>query len=310
MTSEFSIGRMNQSQLVGRDLELNALHQLLMQVELTRRNDATSAAQVASQRPRARCLILMGEAGIGKTRLAEENTREAQRRGWNVIWGRAYPQERSIPYRLWTAMLRSILSNTPNLIPQSTEYSSTAIYQPLRVLIPEVQEKLVGAGIKSVPESLVYEARSPELEELRLRDAIYAFLCTLSLSSPLLLVLDDIQWTDESSAQMLGYLARRMSEYPIVLLASCREKELAANRALKDLLASMQREQVVEFLHIQPLNDEQIGTLVSYLPTSAITHVQSQAAGNPFFAEELGYSLRANVAPTAATDTQDRKSVV
>ena len=305
MTSEFSIGRMNQSQLVGRDLELNALHQLLMQVELTRRNDATSAAQVASQRPRARCLILMGEAGIGKTRLAEENTREAQRRGWNVIWGRAYPQERSIPYRLWTAMLRSILSNTPNLIPQSTEYSSTAIYQPLRVLIPEVQEKLVGAGIKSVPESLVYEARSPELEELRLRDAIYAFLCTLSLSSPLLLVLDDIQWTDESSAQMLGYLARRMSEYPIVLLASCREKELAANRALKDLLASMQREQVVEFLHIQPLNDEQIGTLVSYLPTSAITHVQSQAAGNPFFAEELGYSLRANVAPTAATDTQE-----
>ena len=305
MTSEFSIGRMNQSQLVGRDLELNALHQLLMQVELTRRNDATSAAQVASQRPRARCLILMGEAGIGKTRLAEENTREAQRRGWNVIWGRAYPQERSIPYRLWTAMLRSILSNTPNLIPQSTEYSSTAIYQPLRVLIPEVQEKLVGAGIKSVPESLVYEARSPELEELRLRDAIYTFLCTLSLSSPLLLVLDDIQWTDESSAQMLGYLARRMSEYPIVLLASCREKELAANRALKDLLASMQREQVVEFLHIQPLNDEQIGTLVSYLPTSAITHVQSQAAGNPFFAEELGYSLRANVAPTAATDTQE-----
>ncbi len=312
MTSEISIGRMNQSTLVGRDRELDALHQLLMQVELSQHTGATAAAQIASQRPRACCLILMGEAGIGKTRLAEENAREAQKRGWNVLWGRVYPQERSIPYRLWTAMLRSVLSNTPNLIPHSTEYASAAIYQPLHMLIPEMQEKLVGAGIKAAPEPLLYGAPSPELEELRLRDAIYTFLCTLSLHAPLLLVLDDIQWTDESSAQMLGYLARRMSAYPIVLLASCREKELIANRTLKELLASMQREQVVEFLRVQPLSDEQIGTLVSYLPTSAITHVQSQAAGNPFFAEELGYSLRANVAPptSAPMDTLEEIQIL
>lgn len=312
MTSEISIGRMNQSPLVGRERELTALYQLLAQVETTRRTDTAAAAQVASQRPRARCLILMGEAGIGKTRLAEESAREAQKRGWNVLWGRVYPQERSIPYRLWTAMLRSVLSNTPNLIPQSTTYASAATYQPLHVLIPEMQERLVGAGAKTASMPLVYGAQSPELEELRLRDAIYTFLCTLSFHSPLLLVLDDIQWTDESSAQMLGYLARRMHEYPIVLLASCREKELVANRTLKDLFASMQREQVVEFLRIQPLSDEQIGALVSYLPTPAITHVQSQAAGNPFFAEELGYSLRANVPPTVTVpvDTPEEIQVL
>ncbi len=299
MISEFPIGRMNQSPLVGRDLELATLHQLLAQVEPTMLRGVTTAKQAAGPRPHARCLVLMGEAGIGKTRLAEESAREAQRRGWTVIWGRAYPQEQGIPYLLWTALLRSVLGNTPDLIQSSTAFTSNAAYQPLRVLLPEMQEKLVSAGMKSAQEFLTYEALLPEQEELRLRDAIYTFLTTLSLTSPLLLILDDIQWTDESSAQMLGHLARRMTEHPIVLLTTCRETELKTNRALHNLISHMQREQVVEFLHVHPLNDEQIGTLVSYLPASTISQVQSHAAGNPFFAEELGYySLRTNTTLT------------
>lgn len=303
MVGEVSIGRINQSPLVGRNLELVELHQLLAQVEAVRgwtaleNNGAPAHWQNPDTRPRARCRVLMGEAGIGKTRLAEESAREAQRRGWTVIWSRAYPQEQGIPYRLWTATLRSVLSNTPNLVQRAAEFASLTTYQPLRALVPDLQEKLVGAGIRSAQESATYEMLLPEQEELRLRDAVYTFLITLSFASPLLIILDDIQWTDESSVQMLGYLTRRMNEHPIVLLATCRETELAANRVLNNLIAHMQREQVVEILHVQPLSDEQIGALVSYLPAPSISQVQSQAAGNPFFAEELGYSLRTNATP-------------
>jgi predicted ATPase len=243
--------------------------------------------------PRGQCVILMGELGIGKTRLAEEGAREARRRGWTVIWSQAYAQEQGIPYSLWIAALRNVLTHTPDLARQATTIAASALYQPLHILVPEMQEALVKAGAREV---LAYDALLPEQEELRLREAVYTFLTSLSLTSPLLLVLDDIQWTDNSSAQMLGYLTRRMTDHPIVILATCRETELPANVVLNRLIAHMQREQVIEVIHVHPLSDEQIGALVSYLPAPAISHIQSRAGGNPFFAEELAYSLRTSSA--------------
>src|SRR5581483_2491591 len=204
-----------------------------------------------------------------------------------------YAQEQGIPYGLWIAALRNVLAYTPDLARQATEIASSTLYQPLHVLVPEMQEALVKAGAKEV---LSYDALLPEQEELRLREAVYAFLTSLSLTSPLLLVLDDIQWADNSSSQMLGYLTRRVADHPIVILATCRETELPANSMLNGLIAHMQREQVVEVLHVQPLSDEQIGALVSYLPEQAISHIQSRAGGNPFFAEEMAYSLRTSTA--------------
>ena len=300
-STEISIGRNNQSPLVGRDLEVTALQHMLAEVEAMQEATASEHAlfQSTRQTPHAHCIVLMGEAGIGKTRLAEEGAREAQRRGWTVIWSHAYPQEQGIPYRLWTAALRNVLTYTPELARQAAELASVATYQPLRALVPEVQETLVGVGMKSGGESTIYEALPPEQEELRLRDAVYTFLTRLSVTSPLLIVLDDIQWSDESSAQMLGYFTRRMTEHPIALLATCRENELADNRVLNNLLAHMQREQVVEVIHVQRLSDEHIGALVADLPAPAITDIQNQAEGNPFFAEELAYSLRSSGEPGA-----------
>jgi DNA-binding SARP family transcriptional activator len=298
-TGEVFIGRANQSPLVGRDPEVAALHQVLERVATlqgAQRSAESSARGLlpgTPRTPRGQCVILMGELGIGKTRLAEEGAREARRRGWTVIWSQAYAQEQGIPYGLWIAALRNVLTHTPDLTRQATAIAASALYQPLHVLVPEMQEALVRAGAREV---LAYDALLPEQEELRLREAVYTFLTSLSLASPLLLVLDDIQWTDNSSAQMLGYLTRRMADHPIVILATCRETELPANGVLNGLIAHMQREQVIEVIHVHPLSDEQIGALVSYLPAPAISHIQSRAGGNPFFAEELAYSLRTSSA--------------
>jgi predicted ATPase/DNA-binding SARP family transcriptional activator len=296
---EVPIGRANQSPLVGRDPEVATLYHVLDRIEAMPgaqhfgESSTQGLLQSRPRTPRAQCVIFMGELGIGKTRLAEEGAREARRRGWTVIWSQTYAQEQGIPYGLWIAALRNVLAYTPDLARKATEIASSALYQPLHVLVPEMQEALVKAGAKEV---LAYDALLPEQEELRLREAVYAFLTNLSLTSPLLLVLDDIQWADNSSAQMLGYLTRRVTDHPIVILATCRETELPANSVLSGLIAHMQREQVVEVIHVQPLSDEQIGALVSYLPEPAISHIQSRAGGNPFFAEELAYSLRTSSA--------------
>ncbi len=107
-----------------------------------------------------------------------------------------------------------------------------------------------------------------------------------------MIVLDDVQWADASSCELLGYLTRRLQGHPIVLLLTCRENELTSKHPLRSLLAHMQREHAVEILHVQPLTDDQVGTLVAHLPQNMVQNIQVQAAGNPFFAEELAHSFR------------------
>ncbi len=122
-------------------------------------------------------------------------------------------------------------------------------------------------------------------------EAILALFTFMSHQKPLLIVLDDLQWADSSSCELLGYLARRLSGAPVLFVGACRESELAPNHILHGLIAHMQREHTITTLSIQPLTNEQIGRLVGHLPQEMIGYIQQQAAGNPFFAEELALSL-------------------
>jgi tetratricopeptide (TPR) repeat protein len=73
---------------------------------------------------------------------------------------------------------------------------------------------------------------------------------------------------------------------------TCRGNELTSKHPLRSLLAHMQREHAVETLHVHPLTDDQVGALVAHLPQEMVRRIQTQAAGNPFFAEELAHSFR------------------
>lgn len=280
------IGRTHQSPLVGRERELETLRRMLYQVERyaqARERYGTPDIPLDTQRA-AQCVVLMGEAGIGKTRLAEEVSREAQRRGCTVLWGRVYAQERGIPYRLWTEVLRKALDQG---VWQEEEISNQpSLYQSLAALLPELETARSGS-----PTPLALSRLSLEQEQSRLWDAVYQLLATASETTPLVIVLDDVQWADGGSCQLLAHMARRIHTRPILLIATCRENELADNDSpLRQLIAEMLREHAVMALDIAPLTSEQIGTLVSYtpnLPETMLRHIQDRAAGNPFFAEEL-----------------------
>jgi predicted ATPase/DNA-binding SARP family transcriptional activator len=277
------IGRTHQSPLIGREREVGMLHELLHHLgqyaKLRMGDHERSAIPLDTQRY-PHCVLLMGEAGIGKTRLAEEVSREAQQRGWTVLWSRIYAQEGGIPYRLWTEVLRKAISQERWLEEEASSHPS--IYQPLATLLPELESRLP-------------RATSPvlalEQEQSRLWDAVYQLLAVASKSTPLVIVLDDIHWADGGSCQLLAHLARRIHTYPILLIGTCRENELPADSSLlRRLIEEMLREHSVITLDIAPLTGEQIGALVSHvpnLPESMVQRIQVRAAGNPFFAEEL-----------------------
>lgn len=307
-TEQAHFGRSNQSPLVGRDRERETLRQLLRVTEaalergrngISGQKQSTTSAGIdlcnAPERPSTQCIVLMGESGIGKTRLAEETARLALRDGWMVAWSHAYAQESGIPYRMWSEALRGLLEQgiwRPDAMMAELQKLGH-IYPPLKTLLPELQEWWPKDDGRESLAPYNHNPLSPDQEQARLREAVYELLTNLSLTGPLLIVLDDVQWADGSSCEMLGYLARRLQGHPIALLATCRETELAANNVLHSLLSHMQREHAVEYARVEPLTDAQIAMLVAHLPGNMVQHIQAQAAGNPFFAEELAFSLRA-----------------
>lgn len=304
-------GRVHRNPLVGRAKEYDALRSLLLQVEHNRadvrgakkRADLPFDTQRSSQ-----CVVLFGEVGIGKTRLAEELGREAQQRGWAVLWSRSYLQESGIPYRTWSDILRKALQVDAPLTPVSsiaserpsrlrrgmmTQPSALEIEPPSPIVAATPEQEAMNRSLQSImPELWVSQQPrtalgviEPEQEQLRLREAACTLLLTASKKKPLLIVLDDIQWADGSSCELLAYLARHIYDAPIVLLATCRENETP--KPLTKLIDHMQREHTVTTLSVNPLTSEEIAQLVEHLPLQQVQHIQVQAAGNPFFAEEL-----------------------
>ena len=274
------IGRNQQHPLVGRDHELETLRRLLIETEeLARAPLAAQQPAILSHGVSSRCssVWLLGEAGIGKTRLAEEVSREAQRRGWAVAWGRAHAQELAVPYRLWIEVLRNIWRQVNEA--QSAVSRNPLLYQPLAVLLPEITDLLPQAGMPSVV--------LPEQIQIRLWDATLALLKAISEHVPLLVVLDDLHWADASSCELLGYLVRHLPGSRMFLVGTCRQAELLPAHPLRSLLADLQREQAVTTLHLSALTEAQIRTLLADIPESLVGRIQLQAAGNPFFAEEL-----------------------
>ncbi len=192
---------------------------------------------------------------------------------------------------------------THGLLPKQEISRQPLVFQPLASLLPELHAVL--------PQVTFPAPLSPEQEQLRLWEATLALLVTISERTPLLLVLDDFHWADVSSSELFAYLVRRLHGHPIAIIGTYRDNELPAQHPLRSVLTALQREQVMAHLPLQPLTKEQIARLVDYMPQSVVQHIQNQAAGNPFFAEELARGLSsATTAQSSASATSSSSSVV
>lgn len=306
--SYMQVGRSNQSPLVGRESELESLKRfLLMTEQATRlrlagqRKTAPIVPMTLETQRRPQCAMLIGDVGIGKTRLAEELGREAKRRGWAIAWTRAYAQESTIPYRLWAEVLRKAMSQG---LWQRQELARRPLtYQALSTLLPELQDQL--------PPSAASTPAVPEQEQIRLWEAVRLLLTAISENTPLYIALDDLQWTDSSSCELLGHLVRQLRGHPIMFVGTFRDTELLVHHPLRSLLNDLQREQAVETFTINPLTNEQIATLVAYLPQPLVQHIQTLVSGNPFFAEELARGVKTQaIEPNQALTLPDTISAV
>jgi class 3 adenylate cyclase/tetratricopeptide (TPR) repeat protein len=239
-----------------------------------------------AQSGEAQLVLIAGEPGIGKTRLASEFARGVHRDGATVLFGRS-DEETLTPYQPFVEAL-SVFSAVCPLPRLRTHVASAGALRPL---IPGLAERLASS------EATVGPGGDPETERYRLFEAVGAMLASIAADAPLLVVLDDLHWADKPSLLLLRHVARAAGRARLMLLGTYRETDLARTHPLAEVLADLRRDRGYQRIALRGLDadgvDEMIDAWAGHEAPRVFTHaVGDQTEGNPFFIEEVLAHLR------------------
>jgi len=240
------------SPFVGRELEVETLHRQMH----------------SAWQGRGQTILLAGDTGVGKTRLAYEVLQTAAAAGMLTLFGSFFEQEGQWPYQPFIEAFNRYLSG------QGRPSSDNPItnYKPLGVT-------------------------DPQQEHYALFNATAAFLAGLAGRAPLVLLVDDLHAADETSLRFFHFLARHIRHLPIVLLATYRT-DLAFNPTspFAVLLNSLYREQLRTIINLAPLDLAPTSAIIARTleaePASELVQAIFEVTeGNPFFTQEMAQAL-------------------
>ena len=252
--------------LVGRDSEMQLIASLLRE----------------ARKGAGKTLIVSGEGGVGKTRILTEASAKARQDGWNVVIGRAYAVETGIPYALFSdALLPFIRSLEPGALAVLTRGGAAELAYLFPALGSSGDRERAGAGMDASD----FKAR--------LLWNFSQFLGRLAAKQPLLLVLENLQWADASSLELLHFVARQIPSDPIALLVSYNEAERDANAVLRTTEQSLLKLGVADQKRIGALSHADVGIVIEKtfgVDQSSVTQftalLYGWTRGNAFFVEE------------------------
>jgi DNA-binding SARP family transcriptional activator len=274
--------------LVGRRRELAQLEQLWNQ----------------AQNGQGQLALVVGEPGIGKTRLIQALITHIQQQGATILYGGCYEYEATTPYLPFVEGLRAHV-HMHGADTLRAQLGPTAA--ELARLAPEIEVKL---GMLPPSPSL-----PPGDERLRLFDNIARFLRALASDRGLLVFLDDLHWADQSTLVLLHYLLRHLRSDRLLVVVAFRDIELDSHHPLIDALAEWNRERLATRIDLDRLSRAETNELLIDLLEQDIRApafaeaIYRETEGNPFFVEEVVKALLAQEQLDPAADLQQHKKM-
>lgn len=245
-----------------------------------------------------RLVLLGGEPGIGKSRLADEVTARARGRGARVLVGRCWEAGGAPAYWPWVQSLRDYVRKADaDVLLQELGSGAAEIAQ----LLPELHDLF-----PDLPPPAPFD---PEASRFRLFDAISALITRSAKGRPLALVIDDLHAADTPSLLLLRYAANEVADSRVLIVAAYRDTELGADHPLTHTLAELARGRVTRRIDLTGLAPPEVAEFIALSGGATpadelVAAIHEQTEGNPLFISELVRLLHAQVPlddPSAST---------
>jgi class 3 adenylate cyclase/tetratricopeptide (TPR) repeat protein len=232
-------------------------------------------------------VLVSGEAGVGKSRLIEEVSAEAESRRMRILVGHCVEMDAGSPYLPFVEILEEALIGA---------HSPIAYREALGDLAPEVA-RLVPGLRRFIPDLAPPLELPPEQARRYLWDSLAEFLRRASQIGPLLLVIEDLHWGDESTFHLLEYLAPLLVTRPVLIVGSYRDTEVGPSHPFARTINELTRRRLLDRISLGRLSEESVTRMVAGLaaqepPSDLVRVIQKETEGNPFFVEEVYLHLR------------------
>jgi DNA-binding CsgD family transcriptional regulator/tetratricopeptide (TPR) repeat protein len=235
------------------------------------------AALLSANRGEGQVVLLAGDAGMGKTRLASEMRERAMRQRMTVIVGGCSEAELALPY---LPFLEAVGNHLAACDLEKVRERLGPIRRELAHLFPELEPEAVAPDVESTQ------------GRLRLFEAMLALLRIPAQETGLLLLIEDLHWADASTRELLDYLTRRLRTARILVLGTYRRDELHRRHPLRPMIQNWRRSNSVTVVDLEPLSPDRVADMVSAIfdePTRDDTRdfLHARTEGNPFVLEEM-----------------------
>ena len=264
--SEPSRVRLPQNSLVGRECEMATLRAGL--------DDATSG--------RGRLFLISGEPGIGKTRLADELAVVAEAKGMALLVGHCSERDEAVAYLPFVEILENFIdrASTPDALRTALGEQGPELAR----LVPRLKNILPGLR---PPLDL-----PPAQARRQLFNCYRDFIARVAREQPLLLVLEDLHWSGDSTLSLLDHLMQRLSDLPLLLVGTYRDAELNVTGGLAKTLEDLLRGRLATQVRLTGLPRDEVAAMLKGLsgkspPDAVVSQIYAETEGNPFFVEEL-----------------------
>jgi tetratricopeptide (TPR) repeat protein len=226
-------------------------------------------------------VLLGGGPGVGKTRLSLEMHAQASRCGFVCLSGRCYERDEPHPLMPFVEIIEALLALASSVGQFRALLSGNAA--ELAQIAPTLRR--VFPDLPAPPELPTAQVRR------YLFQSLFDFIARIAGNRPLLLLLDDLHWADESTLAMLTFLARRIEHIPVLVLAVYRDEELDATRPFTRTLEELLR-LGIHPIKLRGLPRGAVAQMLASLshrppPEQLVTLVFEETQGNPFFVEEV-----------------------